>query len=71
MLQLLRDLYCYLFGHSFHLSRYINKDVQKIHCCRCDRQFVIHHKFKMVIEWDSEFESLYSIDGPLNNGWKL
>lgn len=56
---------CAFFGHRYIVERVLNKGARKVGCTRCKSHWAMHDETHSFVEWDSEFEELYSPDGIL------
>lgn len=71
MKQFIMRLICFMLEHDLHLSRYVNQDINRVKCRRCNKVFAMHHPTQSLIEWDDDLEALHSSEGPLSKGWEL
>jgi transposase-like protein len=55
-----KRIVCLLFNHEFRLIQTFEpQKSQRVRCKRCNRDFVINHNVRAVLEWDKELEELY------------
>lgn len=57
---LIKKILCFILNHKFVVIENLSYDAQKLCCKRCHRIFSINHSVKTILEWDYEFEMMYS-----------
>ena len=61
---MLKRMFCSLFGHDVRVVRVMNSQAQKLHCDRCNRDYAIHFPTRSFVRWDKTFDEFYAEDGP-------
>lgn len=62
---MLERFLCAIFGHRYVVNRVMSKTTRKIGCTRCGKHWAMHDPTCSLVEWDGEFEELYSPGGVL------
>jgi hypothetical protein len=55
----MKQLPCWLFGHSYYVARRFSKEERLVVCMSCGRLWAMHDGVKAFLPWDSDFEKLY------------
>ena len=61
---------CKIFGHKYVVERVLNEGARKLGCTRCNRKWAMHDATKSLVDWDGEFEEMYSPNGILSEPTK-
>lgn len=65
--RLVRWLACSVIGCQYRVVRRMNADARKVACSRCRRAWAMHDPTRSFLPWNSDFESYYAKEGPLNH----
>jgi hypothetical protein len=62
---MIERLMCAIFGHKYTVEKHLSHYARKIGCTRCNRKWAMNDQIKAFVEWDGEFEEMYSAHGVL------
>jgi hypothetical protein len=52
--------WCAILGHTIDIVQEFSPVARKIYCDRCKCYFAMHDEYRAFVEWDEDFEDLYS-----------
>lgn len=59
----LRRLFCFIFGHRFHVLQKFSITSRRVICLHCDGDWGMNDNARAFIPWSSELEEMYIMFG--------
>lgn len=63
MLNLLRKLYCFVFGHDMYVWQELKPWSRRVCCDHCGGDWGMNDNVQAMIKWDDDLQSLYEWQG--------
>lgn len=58
-----KRIFCFLFGHRYHVLQKFNFGARRVICLHCNGDWGMHDETKSFIRWDDELEQMYKSFG--------
>lgn len=60
-MKIIKYLLCRLFGHRYKILRKISTSITEVECTRCEKQFGMNHKLKVLLPLDDELRRAHEV----------